>query len=1000
MKFFEVCKKYSLFLFVVVALTIYGGIVVSAIAPGETLDPVGDTLCTGPTDPACAISLYDGLDPNSVLYLDGNGDITTDELFFRNEDRFLVGTATLVPGYITGVFVDDVLENEFFIGSGMIHVPDSGPSAGMNLIFNGDASGVGLSDQTTLVGYLDFDNNYLSFASFEPESIEMRLQVEDSFGDDMQNVFTITEDGFDLNAGNSSTGDYSKILLNYASGITFDFDGTSGYTFPRADGGNGEILTTDGAGQLSWETTTSLTGLTENNNTFLGIDAGLNNSGPNANTFIGYQSGYSNTTGNNNTATGLESLFANTTGFYNTAHGAYALRFNTTGSFNTATGYKSLFSNTTGEYNTGHGYQTIAFNQTGSFNTAFGYAALEAVTNNRNTANGFQSLSQTISGSDNAALGYRTGYTNLTGINNTLIGSFADVSTGNTSNAIALGFGAIAASNQFALPDSITTWKFQGESYTLPTAYPGTNGYVLSSTNAGVMSWAAQTSSPISVGTAGNTLYSSGLTGAEQGSTSSGGNIILGQYAGQNSTNAHHSNFLGRFAGASSSSVYHSNFFGEYSGNFSANANNSNFFGTFAGSSATDANNSNFFGQNAGASATSASNSNFFGQNAGSAAANSYNSTFIGYLAGASNGVDTGSQNSNNSIFIGNNAGYKTADFTLNNFTADFHSILIGDDTSTGGFSNSIALGKGATNTATNQLMIGSTLATGSIESVRIQAATTECTITTGTGIACSSDERLKTNIEDMTNILDKVLQLKTVTYNWNDRPNTDAQIGFLAQDLEQYFPELVATNEKGLKSVYYSQITPVLVAAIKEIDLKILDIQNLSDETFLSRIRNWFADAGNGIGELFVQIIRSDKVQTNELCIEDVCVTKDQLQQLLQNQNISTIYYNSSSDNTDDIDDANGSDEENNESEIIDDTTENTSNESNVNTDDTDDTDNAENIGNAPDESNVNEEPQEDTVEESNESKESAEESSNEGQPGESSESESSDSGEAPTTE
>jgi hypothetical protein len=82
MKFFAIYKKYSLFLIAVIAFTVYGGIVVSAIAPGETLDPVGDTLCAGPNDPACAINLYAGLDADSVLYLDNNGDIKTDTNLF------------------------------------------------------------------------------------------------------------------------------------------------------------------------------------------------------------------------------------------------------------------------------------------------------------------------------------------------------------------------------------------------------------------------------------------------------------------------------------------------------------------------------------------------------------------------------------------------------------------------------------------------------------------------------------------------------------------------------------------------------------------------------------------------------------------------------------------------------------------------------------------------------------------------------------------------------
>ena len=43
-------------------------------------------------------------------------------------------------------------------------------------------------------------------------------------------------------------------------------------------------------------------------------------------------------------------------------------------------------------------------------------------------------------------------------------------------------------------------------------------------------------------------------------------------------------------------------------------------------------------------------------------------------------------------------------------------------------------------------------------------------------------------------------------------------QIGFLAQELEKVYPELVATDDKGYKSVDYAKITPILVEAIKEL--------------------------------------------------------------------------------------------------------------------------------------------------------------------------------------
>ncbi|HEX5112981.1 MAG TPA: tail fiber domain-containing protein [Saprospiraceae bacterium] len=81
-----------------------------------------------------------------------------------------------------------------------------------------------------------------------------------------------------------------------------------------------------------------------------------------------------------------------------------------------------------------------------------------------------------------------------------------------------------------------------------------------------------------------------------------------------------------------------------------------------------------------------------------------------------------------------------------------------------------------------------------------------------------NSDMRLKKNIEPIADALTRVLKINGYTYNWNDTLRGSAlQIGFIAQELEQQFPELVATDDDGIKSVAYSNMIPVLLEAIKE---------------------------------------------------------------------------------------------------------------------------------------------------------------------------------------
>ena len=86
------------------------------------------------------------------------------------------------------------------------------------------------------------------------------------------------------------------------------------------------------------------------------------------------------------------------------------------------------------------------------------------------------------------------------------------------------------------------------------------------------------------------------------------------------------------------------------------------------------------------------------------------------------------------------------------------------------------------------------------------------------------SDERLKENIQVVDNALDKVSQLKGVTFDW--KKDGEKSAGLIAQDVEKVLPS--AVKEKGLpfkadddqeyKTVEYSQVTSLLVEAIKEL--------------------------------------------------------------------------------------------------------------------------------------------------------------------------------------
>ena len=130
------------------------------------------------------------------------------------------------------------------------------------------------------------------------------------------------------------------------------------------------------------------------------------------------------------------------------------------------------------------------------------------------------------------------------------------------------------------------------------------------------------------------------------------------------------------------------------------------------------------------------------------------------------------------------------------------------------------ATGTDAMNAEANMTFDGSTLAvTGAI------TATGDITA------FFSSDETLKTNIEKIESPMDKVKEIKGVSYNWTQEAQDthehfgdEKEIGVIAQDVEKVLPEIVATRDDGTKAVKYERMCALLIECVK-------DLQNQIDE-------------------------------------------------------------------------------------------------------------------------------------------------------------------------
>ena len=96
-----------------------------------------------------------------------------------------------------------------------------------------------------------------------------------------------------------------------------------------------------------------------------------------------------------------------------------------------------------------------------------------------------------------------------------------------------------------------------------------------------------------------------------------------------------------------------------------------------------------------------------------------------------------------------------------------------------------------------------------------------------------SSDERLKENIVQIPNSLDKIKQIKGVLFNWKEgygkvHPyGQNKDVGVIAQEVQQILPEIVKENvHNQFLGVRYEKLTPLLLEAIKELSKKVEELE------------------------------------------------------------------------------------------------------------------------------------------------------------------------------
>lgn len=322
---------------------------------------------------------------------------------------------------------------------------------------------------------------------------------------------------------------------------------------------------------------------------------------------------------------------------------------------------------------------------------------------------------------------------------------------------------------------------------------------------------------------------------AGQSNTTGSSNSFFGKGAGADNTTATGNSFFGFEAGTSNTTGGNNAFFGFEAGRLSETAFNNSFFGYEAGESNVIGLNNSFFGFLAGKLNTGSRNS-FFGSGAGQSTTGAFHNTFIGGGAGSANttgddstflGMDAGNVNTTGS---GNTALGTYANFAANNLT---NATAIGYKAFVGR-SNALVLGSIAgVNDATEMTDVGigvtdpaRRLDVNGIVRVGATTGTLGCiedrdgTVIAGT---CASDLRFKKNITPFGSVLSNFSKLRPVNYFWRTEEFADQRFGrsqsygLIAQEVEEIFPELVSTDEKGYKAVNYSKLPLLTIQAVRE---------------------------------------------------------------------------------------------------------------------------------------------------------------------------------------
>jgi len=144
------------------------------------------------------------------------------------------------------------------------------------------------------------------------------------------------------------------------------------------------------------------------------------------------------------------------------------------------------------------------------------------------------------------------------------------------------------------------------------------------------------------------------------------------------------------------------------------------------------------------------------------------------------------------------------------------------------------------------------------------------------------SDIRYKKDVQSLAHSLAKILAIRGVTYKWidEDKYGSQTQIGVIAQEIEKIVPEVVTTGSDGVKRVKYTDLIPLVIEAMQElnVDLGVLKAENerLKADSAILKAKSDKADARADKAETETATLkaRADKADT-EIRAKDAAVAQ-----------------------------------------------------------------------------------------------------------------------------